>query len=331
VITTSARARGTTLVIVASAFFASSGPLAKPAMVAGLSPTQVVSVRIGLAAVFLLAGVAIIKPRLLRVRLHDWRLLAGFGLFGVAGAQTMYFAAVSRLPVGVAMLLEFMAPVLVALWVRFVRGTILPAKAWLGTAMALVGLAMVAQVWDGLRLDVLGVLAGIGAALCAACYFLLGERAMTTTHPLTVTVWGMVVGAVMVTIIGRPWEIPGELLVKATPTGPVWTLLVAVAVLSTTIAYTIGMMALRHLPSNVASVLALAEPVFATAAAWALLNETLSVVQIIGGVTLLIGAFMVQRASQPPAGGEIHPATDDLPAAQPQAWQDREKRNTYWG
>jgi drug/metabolite transporter (DMT)-like permease len=305
--------------IVASAFFASSGPLAKPAMVAGLSPAQVVSVRIGLAAVFLLAGVAIFKPGLLRVRARDWKLLVGFGLFGVAGAQTMYFAAVSRLPVGVAMLLEFMAPVLVAFWVRFVRGTILPAKAWLGTALALVGLAMVAEVWDGLRLDVLGVLAGIGAALCASCYFLLGERAMTTTHPLTMAAWGMAVGAVVVLIIGRPWEIPSELLVKATPLGPVWTLLVAVAILSTTIAYAIGMMALRHLPSNVASVLALAEPVFATAAAWALLDETLSVAQIIGGVTLLIGAFVVQRASHPSAGGEIHPGGDDLPPARPES------------
>lgn len=318
-VTSSARARGTALLIVASAFFASSGPLAKPAMAAGLSPGQVVSVRIGLAAVLLLAGVALVRRRLLRVRRQDWRLLIGFGMFGVAGAQTMYFASVSRLPVGIAMLLEFTAPVLVALWVRFVRKTVLPAKAWLGTALALIGLAMVAQVWDGLRLDALGVLAGVGAALCAACYFLIGERALSTMHPLTMTVWGMLIGAVVVTIIGRPWEIAGDLLVKPTPIGPVWTLLVAVAVCSTAVAYVIGMMALKHLPSNVASVLALAEPVIATAAAWALLNETLSVVQIIGGVTLLIGAFVVQRASQPPAGGEIHPATDDSPPTRPES------------
>jgi drug/metabolite transporter (DMT)-like permease len=288
-------------------------------MAAGLSPTQVVSVRIALAAVILLVAVAVIRPRLLRVRVQDWRLLVGFGLFGVAGAQTMYFASVSRLPVGVSMLLEFTAPVLVALWVRFVRGTILPAKAWLGTAMALLGLAMVAQVWDGLRLDLIGVLAGMGAAVCAACYFLIGERALTTTHPMTMATWGAVVGAVVALAIGRPWEIPGDLLVKSTSLGPVWMLLIAVAVLSTAIAYAVGMMALRHLPSNVASVLALFEPVFATAAAWALLNETLSVVQIIGGVTLLIGAFVVQRASQPKAGGEIRPATDDLPPARPES------------
>jgi drug/metabolite transporter (DMT)-like permease len=312
------RARGTTLLIVSSAFFASSGPLAKPAMAAGLTPPQVVSVRMGLAALILVAGVAVLKPALLKVRRSDLRTLVGFGVIGIAGAQTMYFAGVSRLPVGIAMLLEFMAPVLVALWIRFVRGTHLPAKAWAGTAMALLGLATMAQVWDGLRLDLIGVLAGLGAAVCAAYYFLAGERVVSNAHPLTMAAWGMALGAVVTAAIGRPWEIPGELLVKATPIGPVWMLLIAVAVLSTAIAYSVGMLALRHLPSNVASVLALAEPVFATAAAWALLGETLTVLQILGGVTLLMGAFLVQRASQPPVGAEIHPATHDLPPVLPE-------------
>ncbi|CAM3669652.1 DMT family transporter [Kibdelosporangium persicum] len=308
------RTKGTALVLAASAFFATSGPLAKPAMTAGLSPQQVVSVRIGLAALILLAGVAVVRPSLLRIKRGDWRVLLGFGLFGVAGAQTLYFAAVSRLPVGIAMLLEFMSPVLVALWVRFVRGTVLPAKAWAGTALALVGLAMVAQVWDGLRLDVVGVLAGIGSAMCAACYFLLGEHGLTTRHPLTMATYGMLVGAVLLMAIAPPWRLPGEILVADTPFGPVWTLLVTVAVVSTVIAYAVGMSALRHLPSNVVSVLSLAEPVVATTLAWAFLAEQLDVIQIIGGLTLLAGAFLVQRASQPSAGGQLHPTTEDLAA-----------------
>nr|CEL16839.1 putative integral membrane protein [Kibdelosporangium sp. MJ126-NF4]CTQ91933.1 putative integral membrane protein [Kibdelosporangium sp. MJ126-NF4] len=285
--------------LAASAFFATSGPLAKPAMAAGLSPLQVVSVRIGLAALLLVIGVAVIRPRLLRVQRRDWRVILGFGLFGVAGAQTMYFAAVSQLPVGIAMLLEFMAPLLVALWVRFVRGTVLPAKAWVGTAVALVGLAMVAQVWDGVRLDTIGLLAGVASAMCAACYFLIGEHGLTAMHPLTMTTYGSLVGAVVLCTITPPWTLPADILVKQTPMGPVWILLAAVAVLSTTIAYSIGMAALRHLPSNVVSVLSLAEPVIAAAIAWVLLNEQLTVVQIIGGVALLAGAFVVQRASTP--------------------------------
>jgi drug/metabolite transporter (DMT)-like permease len=306
------RAQGTALLIVASLFFASSGPLAKPVMNAGLSPQQVAAVRIGLAAVILLVGVAIFKPRLLRIRLSDWKVLLGYGMFGVAGAQFFYFAAVSRLPVGIAMLLEFTAPVLVALWVRFGRGTILPAKAWLGTGLALAGLAMVAQVWQGLRLDVIGLLAGMAAAVSASCYFLLGEHGVKTKHPLTMTTWGMLIGALCLAIMAPPWTLPADILVKPTPLGPVWTQLIAVAFFSTVLAYAVGMTALRHLPSNVASVLALAEPVFATAFAWLLLNEQLTVAQIIGGCTLLAGAYVVQRASQPSAGGPIRPPKDPL-------------------
>ncbi|ONI70506.1 EamA family transporter [Actinosynnema sp. ALI-1.44] len=305
------RARGTALVLAASAFFATSGPLAKPAMAAGLTPQQVVSVRIGLAAVLLGVGVAVFSPRFLRVGRRDWRVILGFGLFGVAGAQTMYFAGVSRLPVGIAMLLEFTSPLLVALWIRFVRKTVLPAKAWAGTAVAVFGLAMVAQVWDGLRLDTIGVLAGVASAICAACYFLVGEHGLTTMHPLTMATYGLFVGAVILFVIAPPWTLPRDILVKPTPLGPVWTLLVAVAVLSTAIAYSVGMSALRHLPSTVVSVLSLAEPVIATAVAWAVLDEELTVIQIMGGITLLAGAFVVQRASQPSAGQELHPRPDD--------------------
>nr|WP_225953910.1 EamA family transporter [Kibdelosporangium phytohabitans] len=305
------RARGTALVLAASAFFATSGPLAKPAMTAGLTPQQVVSVRISLAAVLLAVGVAVLRPRFLRVGKRDWRVIIGFGLLGVAGAQTMYFAAVSRLPVGIAMLLEFTAPLLVALWVRFVRKTILPAKAWAGTAVAVFGLAMVAQVWDGLRLDAIGVLAGVASAICAACYFLVGEHGLATMHPLTIATYGLLVGAVILCAVAPPWTLPVEVLAAPTPLGPVWTLLVAVAVLSTVVAYSVGMSALRLLPSNVVSVLSLAEPVIATTVAWALLDEQLSVIQIMGGIALLAGAFVVQRASHPLAGQELPPRPDD--------------------
>jgi drug/metabolite transporter (DMT)-like permease len=279
-------------------------------MQAGLSPQQVAGARIGLAALILLVGVAVTRPRLLRVHRRDWPLLLAYGLFGVCGVQFLYLAGVSRLPVGIAMLLEFVSPVLVALWIRFVRGTVLPAKAWLGTALALVGLAMVAQVWAGLELDAIGLLAGLGAGVCAACYWLLGEHGARTRHPLTMTTWGMLIGAVVLVAIAPPWTLPADILTEPTAFGPVWTLLVEVALFSTAIAYALGMTALRLVPSNVASVLSLAEPVFATTGAWAFLGERLSVIQIAGGVTLLVGAFVVQRASQPSSGQQIQHTVD---------------------
>jgi drug/metabolite transporter (DMT)-like permease len=294
------RRRGTLLILVASFCFGTSGVLAKPAMDAGLSSQQVASVRISVAALVLLIAVAVVRPGLLRVRRTDLRLLAGYGLVGVAGVQLFYFASVARIPIGIAMLLEFTSPVLVALWVRFVRRTILPAQMWVGTVLALVGLAMVAQVWEGLRLDVIGLLAGIGAALCSAAYFLLGERGMTTLTPVGMVTWGMVAGAVVVSVIAPPWGVSVDQLGAGASLGgwrvPVWALLVACAVLSTAVAYVLSISALRYMPANVISVLALCEPVVATALAWVLLGQTLTAVQIAGAAVLLSGATLVQLA-----------------------------------
>ncbi|PXY27999.1 EamA family transporter [Prauserella muralis] len=306
--------RGLILILFASLFFASSGVIGKPAMLAGLSPQQVAAARIGLAAVVLLAGVALVRPSLLRVRREQWRLLVAYGLLAVAGVQLCYFVAASRIPVGVAILLEFTSPVLVALWVRFVRRVRLPWPMWVGIALALAGLALVARVDEGLRLDGLGLLAGVGAALCSAAYFLLGEHGMSSLHPLGMVTWGMVVGAVAVCIVAPPWTMPAEILTGSAEFGPwrppVWTLLIAIALVSTVCAYLAGITALRHLPAPVASVLALAEPLITTVAAWILLHEALTSLQVVGAVVLLGGAVLVQLTApgkQPATAGEPLP------------------------
>lgn len=302
--TTTVRAhpgRGIGLVLLASVFFASSGVIGKPAMLAGLAPEQVASARITLSAVILVVGCALLRPGLLRVRRADWRLLVPYGVLAVAGVQLMYFVAAERVPVGVAILLEFTSPVLIALWVRCVRRTRLPRRLWAGIALAMAGLSLVAQVWSGLRLDALGLVAGMLAAVCSAAYFLLGEHGVGGRHPVGMVTWGMVIGAVTIWFVAPPWTLPLELMAATAPVGPwrppVWVLLLALAVVSTVLAYLAGITALRHLPAPVASVLALAEPLVATAAAWALLGEALTALQLVGAVVLLAGATLVQRAS----------------------------------
>jgi drug/metabolite transporter (DMT)-like permease len=296
--------RGTVLIVLASFCFGTSGPLVKPAMDAGLSPQQVASFRIAVAAALLLAFVSVTRPGLLRLRRADLPLLVGYGLVGVAAVQLLYFAAVSRIPIGIAMLLEFTSPVLVALWVRFVRRVVLSARMWVGTALALLGLAMVAQVWEGLRLDAFGLLFGIAAALCAAAYFLIGERGVSTIPPLGLVTWGMVVGAVAIAVVAPPWSLPGETMAATAEFAglavPVWTLLVTCAVVSTAIAYLLSISAMRYLPANVVSVLAVCEPIVATALAWLALGQALAPIQVLGAVVLLAGATVVQLASRTP-------------------------------
>jgi drug/metabolite transporter (DMT)-like permease len=290
------------LIVLGSCCFGTSGPLAKAVMDAGLSPEQVTSVRICVGAVLLLVCTAIFRPGALRIRRRELPVLVAYGLIGVAAVQLLYFLAVSRLPIGVAMLLEYLSPVLVTLWVRFVRHTRLHRAVWLGVGIAVTGLVLVAQVWDGLALDTVGVIAGLGTAMCSATYFLLGERGVATSDPVGMTTWGLVIGAVAVSCIDPPWTVPGHLVTARVAFGPlhtpVWTLLLAIAVISTVVAYLLGMASLRHLPSSVVSVLSLIEPIVATALAWALLGQSLSPVQVAGGVVLLSGALIVQMNSK---------------------------------
>lgn len=296
------RNRGIVLILLAAVFFGTSGALGKPAMQAGISAEQVAAIRIGLSAVVLLALVAVFRPALLRVRRQEWPLLLAYGSFGVAGVQLMYFISAGRIPVGIAILLEFTSPVLIALWVRFVRRVRLPRAMWVGIALAMTGLGLVAQVWEGLSLDALGLLAGLGAAVCSAAYFLLGERGVADRDPLGMVTWGMTIGAVLVCVVVPPWTVPWGILDEPAEFGPwqppVWTLLVALVLIATVLAYATGMAALRHLPASVASVVGLVEPLIASAAAWLLLGEALTLAQAAGALVLLTGAYIVQLNSQ---------------------------------
>jgi drug/metabolite transporter (DMT)-like permease len=246
--------------------------------------------------------VALVAPRKLRVRRAELPVLAGYGLLGVAGVQLLYFVAAGRIPVGIAILLEFVSPVLIALWVRFVRRHRLPQAVWGGIALAMAGLALVAQVWEGVTLDGLGLLAGFGAALCSAGYFLLGERAVAGIDPLGLVTWGMVIGAVAISFAAPPWTWPAGLIDVPVGFGawrpPVWLLLTLLVLVATVLAYVCGISALRHLPASVASVLGLVEPVITTIAAWVLLGEELAWPQLLGSATLLGGAYIVQRNSE---------------------------------
>jgi drug/metabolite transporter (DMT)-like permease len=298
------RARATGLSLASWVLFASSGPLAKAVMAAGWSPTAVTSVRIALAAALLVPVVAVLRPRGLSFRRADLWLLLSYGLLGVAGVQLFFFLAVARVPVGVAMVLVSLAPALVALWVRVVRRTRLPWLVWLGIGLAVAGLALVAEIGQGVRLDLLGVAAGLAAAICSAGYFLLGEHGASRHDSFGLTAAGLAIGAVVVVAVSPPWTLPSGLLTAPAELGglrvPVWPALLVLAVVGTVLPYLAGLRALRDLPSALASVLALVEPLVAAALAWLLLGQALGLTQLAGAVILLTGAVLVQLAGPDP-------------------------------
>lgn len=160
--------------------FGGSGAFAKPLMVAGMSPLHVTRLRL-LGMVLILLPVAWHYRRLLRTQ---WRLLIAYGVFPIAGVQALYFGAVSRIPVAIALLIEFLGPVLVLLWVSLVRRQPVAGSAILGVALAVLGLAGLLEVWDGLILDPLGLLLAAGAAVGQASFFYYPTQRRTMSNPL---------------------------------------------------------------------------------------------------------------------------------------------------
>ncbi|MGW4799994.1 EamA family transporter, partial [Nonomuraea sp. NPDC004297] len=204
------RYAGLALAFVSSCCFAFSGPMAKYLIEAGLAPVEAVWTRMAGAGVLLLAVLVVFRPRALRIPRARLPFFALYAVMAVAGVQALYFVAITRLPVGVALLLEFMAPVMVVAWVRFIRKVRLARAAYVGAVTAVVGLGIVVEAWQGLRLDALGLLLGLLAGACCAGYFLMNDSFGDDVDPLGLIAWGMAGAALVLIPFARPWNIPWD-------------------------------------------------------------------------------------------------------------------------
>ncbi|WP_406448221.1 EamA family transporter [Streptomyces sp. NBC_00876] len=306
------RSAGLGLALASAFAFGGSGVAAKPLIEAGLDPLHVVWLRVAGAALVMLP-VAWRHRALVRSRPV---LLLGFGLLAVAGVQACYFAAISRIPVGVALLVEYLAPALVLGWVRFVQRRPVTRAAAVGVVLAVGGLACVVEVWSGLSFDVIGLLLALGAACCQVGYFVLSDQGSGEAaggaeppHPVGVIAYGLLIGAAVLTVVARPWGMDWSLLGGSAGMNgtevPAWVLLAWIVLLATVIAYVTGVISVRLLSPAVAGVVACLEAVIATVLAWVLLGEHLAAPQLIGGSLVLIGAFIAQSSTPKAPSGPV--------------------------
>ncbi|MGW5867601.1 EamA family transporter [Streptomyces sp. NPDC055239] len=295
--------------------FGGSGVAAKPLIEAGLDPLHVVWLRVTGAALVMLP----VAWRHRALLLRRPALLLGFGLLAVAGVQACYFAAISRIPVGVALLVEYLAPALVLGWVRFVQRRPVTRSAAVGVVLAVGGLACVVEVWAGLSFDAVGLLLALGAACCQVGYFVLSDQGSDAgddaPDPLGVIAYGLLIGAAVLTVVARPWGMDFSVLAGSADMDgsavPAWLLIGWIVLLATVVAYVTGVLSVRRLSPQVAGVVACLEAVIATVLAWVMLGEHLSAPQIIGGAVVLAGAFIAQSST--PAKPHEGPAAGGLP------------------
>ncbi|MGY1651121.1 EamA family transporter [Geodermatophilus sp. SYSU D01119] len=314
---------GLLLALLSAAAFGTSGVFATALMDAGWSAGAAVTARLGIAAL-VMTGPAVLQLR------GRWHLLRAdvlgvlrYGALAVALPQLAYFLAVGRLSVGVALLLEYSAVVVVVLWTWALHGQRPSALTGAGVVVALAGLVLVLDVVSGARLDLVGVLWGLVAACGLAAYFLLSARTEGALPPL-VSAWaGLAVGVLVVGAAALAGVVPwrtSSARVELAGWSTSWLVpVLGLSLVAAAFAYVTGIAAVRRLGSRVASFVGLSEVLFAVAAAWLALGQQPGAVQLVGGVVVLAGIVLVRVGERPPAAPapspDPVPATREAPAA----------------
>ena len=301
-------AAGYVYTVVAAALFGINGTVSTLALQAGLPAPRLTALRCTGAAIGLVVVLAVISPRRLRVTRRELPFLAVFGVVGVALTQFLYYVAIGRLPVGIALVFEMTAPVFIALYVWLVRREQVRSRLWVALLLSLCGLVLVAQVWEGGgSLDPLGVAAGLLAALCLATYYLMGERGTAVRDPIALTTWCFVAAAVFWAVAAPWWRFDAGVLVHRVPASlgglsvPLWALVAWIVVLGAIVPFWLSIAALPHLSPTTAGLVATVEPVFASIVAWLWVGQVLTGWQIAGGVVVLVGIALAQTARATPA------------------------------
>ncbi|GAB2976361.1 EamA family transporter [Saccharothrix stipae] len=284
--------------LLSASSFGLSGPLARGLMNAGWSSAAAVAVRVLLAAA-VLAPIAVVQ---LRGRRHLLRrtapLITAYGLVAVAGCQLAFFNAVARMEVGVALLVEYTAPVAVVGWLWLRHGQRPTRLTVLGAVLGLMGLLLVLDVVSGARVSAAGVLWALGAMVGAAVYFVLSARDGDGLPGTVLAAGGLLLGGVVLLVAGAVGIVPFE--VSAEPVAfdgfavAWWLPVLALGVVTAALAYVAGIAATRRLGSRLASFVALTEVVTALLFAWLLLGEAPGVVQLVGGALILGGVVAVK-------------------------------------
>jgi drug/metabolite transporter (DMT)-like permease len=295
---------GAAAVLAASLLFAVNGTVSKLVMESGLDSLHLVEIRCLAAAAVFFTVAAARRPSSLAIGRRELGFIAVYGIVGVAMVQWLYFAAIVRMPVSISLLVEFTAPVLVALWVRFVRHQPVRSRIWAALGLVLAGLALVAQVWAGLTLDGVGLLFSVLAAGSLALYYLLGEAGLAGRDPFSLAAWSFGAAAVFWAVLLPWWQFPFERLatpVEIVGTGvPAGLLVVWVVILGTVAPFSLVLVGLSRIGATRTGLLGTAEPPLAGLVAWLVMGEHLTPVQLAGGIVVLTGIVLAETARAVP-------------------------------
>jgi drug/metabolite transporter (DMT)-like permease len=288
--------QGYVLAAVAALMFAVNGSLARYLLDDGIAPADLSQLRVTVAFVLLAGALALVDRRRLRIARADVPRMAWLGFAGVAIVQFSYFLAIERLPISVALVIQFTGPSMVLLWLRFVHGRRLRPSLYWAVALSVTGSALVVQVYRAGSLDGLGVVFSLVAAVTFAIYLIGFERAGHAYDAFTTLAWGLGFATLFWLLIHPLWTFPIGDFDSARNAA----LVLGVVVIGTLAPFLLTLSALRHLPAARVGVVATLEPPLATIVAWIVHGEALTGVQIAGGLMVVAAVAWVQSHAPSP-------------------------------
>jgi drug/metabolite transporter (DMT)-like permease len=297
-------ALGYAMVATAAALFAVNGVVSKVIEATGFSSQRLTEVRSTGAFLGLALIVTATRRQTVVTSSRELVLLVAFGIGGLALVQWSYFFAIHRIAIGEALLVQYLAPLLVALWARFVYREPVRRRIWVALAVSLTGLVLIVRIWNGKGVDRLGFAAALLACASYAFYVLVAERGVARRDAISLSAWGFLFAALFWAAVQPWWTFPGSYFRgDASLAGrldsihlPIWLLAAWMIVLGTIIPFVLVVGALRHLSATRVGIVAMLEPVVAILVAWIWLGEALAPVQLIGATLTLTGIVLAQTA-----------------------------------
>lgn len=289
---------GFLLAVGSAASFALSGIFASALMDSGWSAIAATTARISLAALAMLGLTWYMMRGKWHLARKAWGQLLLFGVLAVAGCQLAFFLAVQYIPPSLALLIEFLGPVLLMLWIWASTRVSPGLVTILGALIAFAGLITISGLAFGGSLHPLGILFGLIAAIGNAAYYAAGSRNDHGIPPIPFVGIGLLIGAVTLIVVDMlgilTFKISDNPVVIAGSEMPAWVAVVGMVFISTVLAYTLGVAAARNLGATVASFTGYSEPLFGIFWTIVLLAILPTGTQWLGAALIIIGVIVVK-------------------------------------
>lgn len=295
--------RAEAFLVLGAVAFAFNGVISKLVLTSGLTAWRLTQIRCTGAFFILLAYVLFKDGKSLRTTRRELPWLAAYGVVGFAAVQVGYFIAIARMPISIALIIEFTAPIWIVVYIRFIRKKKVPSMMWVSLALGFCGLLLVGQVWRGLTLDGIGVIAAFVDAFALSAYFLIGEKLVAQRSTATLIVWGLGFASLIWAIFIPVWNFPFSVFTRNVDllgtfknySLPGWVLILWIILMGTIVPYLLLLAGLRQLSASTSSVIGMLEPVAAGVFAWWWLGEVLTPMQLMGGAVVIAGIILADR------------------------------------